>query len=209
MQPADGDDDLARTVRAAQAGDPLAFETLVHRFRGPAAAYAWALLRDRGHAEDAAQEAFVLAHREIRRLRDPGSFRAWLYAIVENLALTGRKRSRRGRTVEIREGEAVAEGRPWREEDPAAGDDAAERPEILAVREALTRIPAAYAQALDMHYVQGLSSREMAAALGVTVNNAKVRLHRARNALRRDLEARGVSGGRAPPAAAPVAEVRP
>src|SRR5687767_12115604 len=75
-------------VLAAQAGDPRAFEAIVVRFREPLTAFATALLRDRGLAEDATQEAFVHAYRNLRRLRTPALLRPWLYTIVENCALS-------------------------------------------------------------------------------------------------------------------------
>lgn len=182
-----GDGDLDRTVAAAQAGDPRAFEVLVRRFREPLAAYAFALLRDRGLAEDATQEALLMAYREIRNLRRPARFRAWLYTILENAALSGWRRRRRRRAAPLDDGQAVAEGAPFPgEEQP--------RPEVLAVREALGRLPAPYVEILLLHYVEGLSATEAADALGLSRNNGKMRLHRARRALRRDLAAQGVTG---------------
>ena len=210
-----GGEDLARTVRAAQAGDGRAFEDLVNRFREPLGAFAFGLLRDRGLAEDVVQSAFLLAYRGLGALRDPGAIRPWLYSIVENLALTGRRRRKRRtfRLLEDRDAVAEGEGPPrrgegWRRRFPAPAAHGDEepvpppvRPEVRAVREGLARIAPNYAQVLTLHYLEGLTASEIARALGLTRNNAKVRLFRARNALRRDLLARneapaGARGGR-------------
>ncbi len=197
MQDSASPGDLVPLVAAAQAGDAPAFETLVLRFREPLAAYAHAILRDRGLAEDATQEALLHAYRRLGSLRDPARFRPWLYAILEHAALTGWRRRRRGRTAVLAEEDAVAEGIPvgngWEEEgDGEEEGDTKQRPELRAVRDSLEALPPIYAEALRLRYVDGLSSREMAEALGLTRNNAKVRLHRARGAFRRDLAARGV-----------------
>jgi len=180
-------------VLAAQAGDPCAIERIVARFRGPLTAYATALLRDRGHAEDAVQEAFAHAFRNLRRLRHPGALRPWLYAILENRALSAWRHRRRRRTYLMGDGHAVADGAHGgigEEAEPAAPAEPA--PEHLAVRAALEAMPAGYRDALSRHYVEGQSTRQLARDLGLTLNNAKVRLFRARNALRRELRARGV-----------------
>jgi RNA polymerase sigma-70 factor (ECF subfamily) len=182
--------ELAPTVAAAMRGDPWAFERLVVRFRGPLMAYAYSLLRDRGYAEDAVQEALILAYRDLGTLRDPGKFRQWLYAIVENTALTGYRRMKRRPCFPLGEEEAVAEGCPFREE----GAEPEEVPtfRVEALRASMAALRPHYAEALRLHYVDGLSSRDLAAALGLSRNNAKMRLRRARKALRRDLEVRGV-----------------
>jgi len=181
-------------VKAAQAGDPLAFEALVRRFREPLAAYAHALLRDRWLAEDVAQEALLHAWRRLGTLRDPSHFRPWIYAILEHAALSGWRRRRRRRTVALAAEDAVAEGIPVAAAESAEsdGDDDGVRPEIRAVGETLASLPPIYAEALRLRYVDGLSAAELAEVLGVTKNNAKVRLHRARSAFRRDLVVRGV-----------------
>ncbi len=204
-EPTAEDRDILPEVEAARRGDTAAFESLVRRFRGPLAAYAWALLRDRGHAEDATQETLLLAFREVRTLRDPARFRPWLFAILENAALTGYRRRRCRPSSALGDEEAVAEGSPWdaavaREEQ--AGEETGVRPEIQAVRCALDRLPGHYAEALLLHYVDGLSARDLAGALGLSRNNAKMRLRRARRALRRDLADRGLAlAAAAPPGA--------
>src|ERR1044071_8638549 len=69
-------------VRAAQAGDDLAFAELVRAYQDIAVAYASALLGDYHLAEDAAQEAFVEAYRALPALREPLAFPAWFRRIV-------------------------------------------------------------------------------------------------------------------------------
>ena len=201
--------DRGEAAGMARPGDPRAFEEVVARFRGPLTAYAHALLRDRGHAEDAVQEAFLHAYRNLHRLRDPGSLRPWLYAILENRALSAWRHRRRRPARLLGDGHAVADGSPWssgEEAAPAAAPSAEHEATRLQVRAALAGLPAGYRDALALHYLEGHSARQVACSLGLTVNNAKVRLFRARNALRRELRARGVEG---PAAGGARAEVRP
>ncbi len=75
------DDALILTVLRAQQGDTRAFDTLVRRFQNTAIAYARTLLPP-SVAEDAAQEAFVQAWRDLPRLTEAAAFGAWLRRIV-------------------------------------------------------------------------------------------------------------------------------
>lgn len=199
MYEQDDDADLIPTVEAARDGDPLAFEALVRRFRAPVTSYAFSLLRDRGYAEDTAQEALLLAYRRIRAVREPHRFSSWMFSIVENVAFTGSRGRKRRPSVPLKDGDAVAEGTPWEEaaarEELEPGEDPGDAsPGVLALRSALERIQPRYAEILRLHYMDGLTHREMAAALGLTQNNARMRLRRARGALRRDLAGRGAIG---------------
>src|SRR5688572_23691733 len=73
---------LTTLVRSAQAGDDLSFAELVRRYQDIAVAYASSFLGDFHLAEDAAQEAFVEAHRALPSLREPAAFAAWFRTIL-------------------------------------------------------------------------------------------------------------------------------
>ncbi len=188
--------DFATMVVAAREGDRAAFEALVHRFREPIWAFVFALLRDRGLAEDAVQETFFFAYRGLGTLREPGAFRAWLYRIAEHAALTGCRRRRRRREVAL-DRDAMGVPRPHPvilpREMADGGFTADARPDLVALREAMGGLPPPYSEILTRHYLEGRSCRDMAEDLGLTLTNAKVRLHRARRALRARLEERGAA----------------
>ena len=76
------DQDWQHFLYNAQQGDLGAFDALVQRFRDMAAAYAYSILGDFQLAEDAAQEAFVQAYHDLKTLREPLAFPAWLRRIV-------------------------------------------------------------------------------------------------------------------------------
>ena len=192
--------------REGDGAAPGPFEEIVERYREPLTAWARSLLRDRGHAEDAVQETFLHAYRHLHALRDPDRLRPWLYAILENRVHSTWRHDRRRPVRLIGDAQAVIGGEPV---EPAAPEPAAEPEETplrAEVRAAFDGLPPAYRDALSMHYLEGHSASSMARTLGLTLNNAKVRLFRARNRLRRDLKARGVD---APVAGAPAAGARP
>jgi RNA polymerase sigma factor (sigma-70 family) len=85
---------ITSLVQAAQRGDEYAFAALVRALQNIAVAYAASILRDYHLAEDAAQEAFVEAYRELGNLREPAAFQAWFRKILFKHCdrLTRRKR---------------------------------------------------------------------------------------------------------------------
>jgi RNA polymerase sigma factor (sigma-70 family) len=163
------DDEL---VIAARAGDPAAFAALVERNRDRVEAVAERLLAE--EAEDLVQEALLRAYLGLSQLRDPGRFGAWLCGIAVNLAkMRLRLRARETRLLS----EPVDDGRPE------------ERELFGLVRDALEVLPSGQRDAVVMHYLDGLSCDEIAALLGGSPGAVRVRLHRARQQLRRQLAA--------------------
>lgn len=79
--------DEAALIRAAQAGDQLAFEQLVHSYDQAVLRLAFNLLRSQEDARDIYQEAFLRVHRNLHTFRFDCSFHTWLYRIVTNLCL--------------------------------------------------------------------------------------------------------------------------
>ena len=95
MRPVDiGGDSDARLVRRAREGDAAAYETLVRRHLNTAYAVALAELADRGDAEDAVQDSFIMALERLDDCRDPSAFAGWLRRIVRNRARSVRRRER-------------------------------------------------------------------------------------------------------------------
>lgn len=165
------DEELAR---AARTGDAESFDLLVRRFLRPAMALAWQYTRSVEDAEDVVQDAF---HRAVRALGDydPGRpFRAWLYAIVRNVARTAiRKDGRRAALAPLTllEDEPAA---PARRDPVAAGD-------IERAVEALAPMQQACFRLCD---VEGFTSIEAAELLGIGEGTVRTHLHRARRQLR-------------------------
>jgi RNA polymerase sigma factor (sigma-70 family) len=166
----------ASLATAALDGDDTAFESLVARYRPRTAAIARSVLRDPDEAEDVVQEALLVAHRDLARLRDPASFGAWLGAIAANLARMRLRQRRAGWTTveELRGGVRSAE--------PYELLEALERTTL--VHSELDALPAGQRDIVRLYYLEGLSAPEIAALRGESQGSVRVRLHRARNRLR-------------------------
>ncbi|MET1000885.1 MAG: sigma-70 family RNA polymerase sigma factor [Acidimicrobiia bacterium] len=167
---------LTAIVRAAQAGDPIAWSELVGRFQDFAVAVAVAQSGDWDHARDAAQEAFGSAFRHLDALAEPHAFPAWFATLVRT-ACNRRTRVRRVSAASLDGVDVVDPAQP----DPATlVADAADRAHLRAIVDAL---PEAERAVIALHYLGGLSYPEVAAFLDIGVSAAKKRAFTARRRL--------------------------
>lgn len=144
------------------------------------------IVKNPTEAEDVLQEVLVKAHQSIGQLRAEGALTTWLFRIATHLGIDHlRKHSRQP--------EVAAEIDPKdlpSDEDGAPGlQRVVEQQEMSAcVQRFLLDLPSVYRTVLLLHDLDGLTAIEIASRLGITVENAKIRLHRARAALRTALE---------------------
>ena len=135
-------------------------------------------------ASDVAQESLIRAWRALPRFRGDAKLSTWLYRITVNTAWTHKQRARRYRVAPLEDYLDVAA--PLGSGHPEV---AAETLELRGrLRAALDRLPAAQRKVVVMKDVYGWSHAEIAESMGISVTAAKVRLHRARARLARDLE---------------------
>jgi RNA polymerase sigma-70 factor (ECF subfamily) len=161
-------------VRAAADGDPDAFAAIAVPRLDRLFATASLILRDRGRAEDAVQDALVRAWRDLRSMRDPHRFDPWLRRLLVNAC---RDQSRRHRRHEANIRLLPDHDRPTADVSRALADsDAIER--------GLAELSTDHRAVIVHHYFLELSLPEIADALGIPVGTAKSRLHHARLALR-------------------------
>jgi RNA polymerase sigma-70 factor (ECF subfamily) len=191
----DGDIDYGESALIArlQAGEADAYADLV-RTQGPRMlAVARRILRADDDAADAVQEAFISAFRAIGNFEGGAKLSTWLHRIVVNASLMRLRNRTRRPEVSIDEllprfedGQHVDEPREWRSPEPL---DALERRETRQlVRSLIDELPTDYRTVLMLRDIEGLDTKETAELLGVTPNAAKIRLHRARLALRSKLD---------------------
>lgn len=173
-----------RLAAAARSGDREAFSLLVGRYRDTALAYAFARLRDREEAEDAAQEAFVRAYMALDRFRVSDCWGAWMMRILRNHC-TDRLRRRRGQPLALQEMEWIEDSR-----SPEVAALARERRRELT--EAVERLPEKFQTPLLMHYASGRTYREIAVALDLPESTVVGRLAGALRLLRRRFGKEGV-----------------
>jgi RNA polymerase sigma factor (sigma-70 family) len=164
--------------RAVKPAERLAaFGELVKRFQDMAYGYAYSILGDFHLAEDAAQEAFIAAYRQLPSLRQPAAFAGWLRRIVHTQCnrLTRRKRPA---TSSLDAATGVPAG-------DAAPDEAAEAAEVRRhVLHAVRSLPNEQRAVTTLFYIDGYSQRDIAEFLEVPVTTVNNRLHASRTRLR-------------------------
>jgi RNA polymerase sigma factor (sigma-70 family) len=168
---------LISFVRRAQAGDREAYGWLVRRFQDMAVGYAASILGDFHLAEDAAQEAFLEAWRDLAQLREPAAFAGWLRRIVFKQCdrLT---RGKRFATVPMEVAIDLAAPQPG----PA---EMAERRELQeAVRQGIRSLPRGEREVTMLFYIGDYSQQEIATFIGLSVITVKKRLAAARRRLK-------------------------
>ena len=173
--PSDIDATLAR--RAAD-GDERAFETLYRRH----AARIHTLVRrmaDIGAADDLTQDIFVRAWNKLGTFRGESAFGTWLHRLAVNVVLSRRRSNRVERGWIVESDDAMA-GHAAPVDQPAARMD---------LEAAIARLPEGSRQVFVLHDVEGWTHEEIAAHLGLVPGTSKSQLSRARNALRRMLDA--------------------
>jgi RNA polymerase sigma-70 factor, ECF subfamily len=176
-------------VRRAQTGDAVAFEMLVDARIDRCYRLAWSILSNGADAADATQDALVAAWRQLPRLREPAAFDGWLNRIVANAALSVRRRRGRIREVSVRTylDDDTPQSEPPR--DPLARTAMDEFVDNDAIGRAFDRLRPKDRIILVLHHVEERPVAEIARSLGIPVGTAKSRLHAARTALERALEA--------------------
>ena len=176
-----------RLVALSQDGDLAAFNALVEMYQGQVYNLCWRMLGLREAAEDAAQEAFLAAYRNVGRFHGP-NFRAWLLRIAANAAIDEVRRRRRRPQVSL---EAPASGveTPLDLPDPSAGPEewALRRERARHIQAALLTLPADQRLAVILADVRGLSYEEVGEAMASSLGTVKSRISRGRARLRRYL----------------------
>ncbi len=190
----------ADLVRRLKAGEDAAYEELVRTYAGRLLGAVRRYLPVEDDARDAVQEAFLSAFRAIDRFEGGSRLYTWLYRIAINAALMQirRRGSRPEESVEDLgprfgdDGGLVGARDPWNLPERGSPDAAETR---VIVRQAIDRLQDSYRAVLLLRDIEGMTTEEAARALETTPGAVKVRLHRARQALRELLDRR-FAGGR-------------
>jgi RNA polymerase sigma-70 factor (ECF subfamily) len=185
-------EEYASLVRLAAAGDTEALDRLLLRAQEVAWRFSTSVCGHANDAEDAMQEALIKTYRYVGRIREPEAFRPWLYRTVRNACLMGR-RKKAGEPTRLQSLDEVLPGPDGRTRPDAPHPG--KNPEQLAdnaalrrrLRKALHSLPAPYRAIVFLREMEGLSTREVAKVMGMTEDNVKTRLHRARIQLQKDL----------------------
>jgi RNA polymerase sigma-70 factor (ECF subfamily) len=166
-------------VERARKGDREAFAVLVHQVSDGLFAVAWRILRDAGLAEDALQNALVLAWRRLPKLRDPDRFEAWIHRILVHACYDESQRTRTWRTTVT----ALPIDVPESSDGPST---VADRDEL---ERAFRHLSLEQRAVFVLHHYLGLPLVEVADLLGIPAGTARSRLHYALAGLRHALAA--------------------
>ena len=180
------DEDL---VQIAQDGDTRAFDELVQRYRDKVYRLSIKILRHEEDAAEALQEAFLSAFRGLRNFKKESTFSTWLYRIATNAALMKYRRRREGH-VSLEQSQSASE-----DAEPLQLPDWSSLPvdELLndELREVMERgmdmLPEDLRTVFVLRDVEERSNAEVSEILGLSIPAVKSRLHRARLALRGQL----------------------
>jgi RNA polymerase sigma-70 factor (ECF subfamily) len=190
MQPAaSARPDERLLIERLRANDERAFEELVDAHAAPLLAVTRRILRDEEEARDAVQEAFVAAFRKIGEFQLESRVSTWLHRIAVNCALMKLRVRERRREQDVddllphfqADGHQQHSSVSWKE----SVEDVLQREQSCAlVREYIDRLPESYRVVLVLRDIEQLPADVVAEKLQITRDNLKVKLHRARQALR-------------------------
>lgn len=170
-------------VKRAREGDYSAFERLFERHRQLVYRFAYQMAPRRDDAEDIVQEAFVRAYQNLDKYRDEAKFTTWLLRIVTNLCTDMARMSQRRQALEQQEaGGSLLWMTQGDTEDPVENLNADMR--VKALRKALNALPAHHRTVIVLRDLEEKEYSEIAEILGCTIGGAKLRVLRARRALR-------------------------
>jgi RNA polymerase sigma-70 factor (ECF subfamily) len=179
-----------RLVEQAMGGDERAFADLVDLDGDRCYAIAYRILRDGERAQDAVQQAFLLAWRELPRLRDPERFEVWLHRLVVNACYEEFRRYRRW----------SANVRTLPVDGPAARDETVSIDDRDALERAFRTLSPEHRAVVVLHHHAGLPLASIAEVAGVPLGTVKSRLHYATRILRDALATDWVEGRKVRPA---------
>lgn len=188
-----GDSDSA-LVDALRSGDEAAFVTLVRRYHTRMLRFAETLVPSRAVAEEVVQDTWLAVVRGIHGFEGRSSVRTWLFRVLINRARSAGAHEHRNVPLEDEDllaGRFAANGHwnralePWSEriESQLTAERVTRR-----VRESLHQLPPVQRQVLTLRDIEGIDAADTCELLGVSMNNQRVLLHRARSRLRSILE---------------------
>jgi RNA polymerase sigma-70 factor, ECF subfamily len=192
-------------LEALQSGDEAAFQSLIQRHHGPMLRLAMSYVGDRGVAEDVVQETWLTCLRSLHRFERRSSLKTWLFGILVNVARARRRKESRilpfaslwkrddsdSRHPTVDRSRFGSDGM-WRE-GPHSWENIPESKVLGAetlqhVRSAIDALPSKQREVILLRDVAGFDAGEVSAMLGISPANERVRLHRARAAVRQSLE---------------------
>jgi RNA polymerase sigma factor (sigma-70 family) len=178
------DEELYQIIYKAKRGNQQAFASLVKRYKGSVFRQAYAMVGDRGDAEDVAQDAFIKAYYSLGKLENEYAFTSWMGRIVSNACYDHLKKAKKKASVSLDENENAGQKEFTIEKSQMR----------LNIREAMQTLSQDHREAIVLRDIQGYSYQEIADILQIPVGTVKSRISNARLELKKELT-RGESNG--------------
>ena len=166
-------------------GDDAAFACLVRKYQKQVHAHAWRKVGDFHIAEDITQETFLQVYRKLETLKDPSQFPAWLHVITNRRCLAW-LRKKRIQTQPLEEmAIEIAEKTSYSSHVAAAQAENAAEAKRELVRNLLVRLKESDQTVIKLYYLSEMTYAEIGELLGVAADTIRIRIHRARERLKK------------------------
>lgn len=165
-------------IARCKAGDRDAHYALYQLFSRAMFNVSYRITGRQEDAEDALQEAFISAFRNLGHYRGDATFGAWLKRIVINKSINVLKK---------RKHEWIAEGEDWDVAEPQEEAEYREELSVSRVKNAIEELPDGYRTVLSLYLLEGYDHQEIAGILGITESTSKSQLNRAKSKLKEKL----------------------
>ncbi len=170
-------------IREILRGDSGSFSILVEKYCHLAFSLSMKLLNQREEAEEAAQDSFIKAYNSLKSFQNNSSFKTWFFRIVYNTSIS---RLRKRKNAEVRLEEVTISDYEIQATESAVDQlNLEDRQKYLGI--GLSRLDEEEQALLTMYYYDDFSMEEISVVTGLTVSNVKVKIHRSRKRLLREL----------------------
>ena len=192
--------EIEQAVRLLQRGDDAAIEQALALLQNTVFSFSMRVCGQREDAEDTMQEVLLKSIPHLPKFDSPKALLVWLYRVAKNRCLMSRRKSKFAPTHEL----SLEELMPDRNELEQLSADGKINPESFAIRseqasrlrDAVQRLPPQYRMVLVLRDMEGLTDDEVAEITGIRSGTVRVRLHRARLFVRKELTREGIAHGR-------------
>lgn len=180
-------------IEGLNQGDPAAFEQLIRQYGGRLLLKAQQMMGDREDAKECVQECYIQVHRKIGQFRGDADLYSWMYRVLVNICLKKMRARTKANLSSIYDLMPTFDDdgcriEPLWQSTPTAEEILEESDTRERVLEAIRALPAPYRDVVYLRDIDGHSTAEVAEMLALSLSATKVRLHRARSALKKLLE---------------------
>lgn len=177
-----------KLIRKVAEGDQEAFRELIQANRNLVINVCYSLLNNREQAEEAAQDVFLQIFKKAGEFKERSKLSTWIYRIAVNQAINARRRDRRFKKKEFIRQESPDDLISLKAPRADWPDSQLEAGEIrTAVQNALDSLPEKQRTVIVLHKMEGLTSKEIAQILNISLSSAEARIHRAKISLKKKL----------------------